>query len=105
VSTKVSRSLVGIELMEGEECDAIIDAIMEERPETVVTRWSSIIRLDVPDRVVVRQAMVEEHLGREWDTRDLNQVVSAYHGYFTQWDADLVLLSWDPDDREVSKDV
>ena len=105
MSTQVSRSVVGIELMEGEECDAIIEAIMDDRPETEVTSWSAVIRLDVPDRVVIRRAKVEEHLGREWNTRDLNQVVSAYHGYFTQWDADVILLSWDPDDREVPADV
>jgi len=100
VNTKVARSFVGIEIMAGEECDAIVAASLESNPATEVSVAPSIIRLDAPNRLVIRRSAVEAFLGREWDTRDLNQVVSAYHGYFTQWDEDVVVLSWDVDDRE-----
>lgn len=104
MTMKVTRSLVGIEIMAGEECEAIIEAALESNPATQVERNPGIARLDAPDRLVIRRAAVEEYLGRDWDTRDLNQVVSAYHGYFTQWDQDYVVLSWDAEDRE-SDDV
>jgi hypothetical protein len=57
------------------------------------------VQLDVPDRLVIHASAVETYLGREWDTRDLNQVVSAYRGYFTRWDEEQVVLSWDAEDR------
>jgi phenol/toluene 2-monooxygenase (NADH) P2/A2 len=96
--TQVTRPLVGVEIMAGEECDAIVEAALEFNPETKVQPFPSFVRLDVPNRLVLRRERVEEFLGRDWDTRDLNQVVSAYHGYFSTWDRDKVVLSWDPND-------
>jgi phenol hydroxylase P2 protein len=99
VKTRVERSVVGIEMMAGEECDAIVAAVTEDVPEASVVTMPGLVLLDVPDRMVIHASLVSEHLGRDWDTRDLNQVVSAYRGYFTRWDADQVVLSWDADDQ------
>jgi phenol hydroxylase P2 protein len=99
MSTKVERSVVGIELMAGEECDAIIDAVLETIPDASVVRLPGLVQLDVPDRLVLHVSAVAEQLGRDWDSRDLNQVVSAYRGYFTRWDEEQVVLSWDADDE------
>jgi phenol hydroxylase P2 protein len=99
MSTKVQRSVVGIELMAGEECDAIVSAVLDDIPHASVVHVPGMVQLDVPDRLVIHASAVEDHLGREWDTRDLNQVVSAYRGYFTRWDQEQVVLSWDADDQ------
>ena len=99
MKTRVERSVVGIEMMAGEECDAIVAAVTEDVPEASVVTMPGLVLLDVPDRMVIHASLVSEHLGRDWDTRDLNQVVSAYRGYFTRWDADQVVLSWDADDQ------
>jgi phenol hydroxylase P2 protein len=99
VRTRVQRSVVGIEIMAGEECDAIVAAVTEDVPDASVVQMPGLVLLDVPDRLVIHASLVAEHLGRDWDTRDLNQVVSAYRGYFTRWDADQVVLSWDADDQ------
>jgi hypothetical protein len=98
MSTKVERSVVGIELMAGEECDAIVEAVLEAVPDASVVKLPGLVQLDVPDRLVLHASAVADYLGRDWDTRDLNQVVSAYRGYFTRWDADQVVLSWDAED-------
>lgn len=95
----VERSVVGIELMKGEECDAIVGAVLEDAPNASVVDAPGMVQLDVQDRMVIRATAVSSHLGREWDTRDLNQVVSAYRGYFTRWDEGQVILSWDVDDQ------
>jgi len=102
---KVERSVVGIELMAGEECDAIVAAILEDVPDASVVLLPGLVQLDVPHRLVIRASAVEEHLGREWDTRDLNQVVAAYRGYFTRWDEDQVVLSWEHGDPGDDADV
>ena len=99
MSAHVARSVVGIEMMAGEECDAIVAAVLEDVPNASVVHMPGMILLDVPDRMVLHAAAVSEHLGRDWDSRDLNQVVSAYRGYFTRWDSDQVVLSWDADDQ------
>lgn len=99
MSTKVERSVVGIELMGGEECDAIVAAVLDDVPDASVVQMPGMVQLDVPDRLVIHASAVEAHLGREWDTRDLNQVVSAYRGYFTRWDQEQVVLSWNAEDQ------
>ena len=96
--THVQRSIVGIEMMAGEECDAIVAAVREMVPTASVVKMPGMIQLDVPDRMVIHAAAVSDHLGRDWDTRDLNQVVSAYRGYWARWDQEQVVLSWDADD-------
>jgi hypothetical protein len=98
VNARVERSVVGIEMMAGEECDAIVAAVRELVPGASVLEKPGMILLDVPDRMVIHASAVSDYLGRDWDTRDLNQVVSAYRGYWTRWDADQVVLSWDADD-------
>lgn len=105
MSTTVERSVVGIELMAGEECDAIVASVLERIPDASVVHVPGMVQLDVRDRLVIHAAEVEEFLGREWDTKDLNQVVSAYRGYFTRWDDEQVVLSWDADDQGDDGDV
>ena len=99
MKTKVERSIVGIELMKGEECDAIVSAVLDDVPDASVVDVPGMVQLDVPDRMVLRASAVAGYLGRDWDTRDLNQVVSAYRGYFTRWDREQVVLSWDAEDQ------
>lgn len=105
MNVKVNRSIVGIELMAGEDCDAIVSAVLEDVPGASVVKQFGLVQLNVPDRMVIRTSVVQEYLGRDWDSRDLNQVVSAYRGYFTRWDADQVVLSWDHDDQGDTDDV
>ncbi|ORA39256.1 MmoB/DmpM family protein [Mycobacterium aquaticum] len=99
MSARVSRSVVGIEMMAGEEADAIVAAVLQDVPDASVVPMPGLVLLDVPDRMVIHASAVSEHLGRDWDSRDLNQVVSAYRGYFSRWDDEQVVLSWDPDDQ------
>jgi phenol hydroxylase P2 protein len=99
VNAKVQRSVVGIEIMAGEECDAILSAVLEDVPDASIVKMPGMVLLDVPDRMVIHSSVVAEYLGRDWDSRDLNQVVSAYRGYFTRWDEDQVVLSWDAEDK------
>lgn len=98
MNTRVERSVVGIEMMAGEECDAVVAAVREKVPDASVVTMPGMIQLDVPDRMVIHATAVTDYLGRDWDTRDLNQIVSAYRGYWTRWDQDQVVLSWDADD-------
>ncbi len=105
MNIRVDRSIVGIELMAGEECDAIVAAVLEDVPDASVVALPGLVQLDVPDRMVIKTDVVIEYLGRDWDSRDLNQVVSAYRGYFTRWDEDQVVLSWDHDDQGDVTDV
>lgn len=99
MKTRVARSVVNIEMMGGEESDAIVAAVQQDVPDASVVRMPGLVLLDVPDRMVIRASVVSEFLGRDWDSRDLNQVVSAYCGYFTRWDDEQVVLSWDIDDQ------
>jgi phenol/toluene 2-monooxygenase (NADH) P2/A2 len=98
MTAHVTRSVVGIEMMGGEECDAIVAAVCQDVPDASVVHMPGMVLLDVPDRMVIHASVVSDFLGRDWDSRDLNQVVSAYRGYFTRWDDEQVVLSWDAED-------
>ena len=66
----VARSVVGIEMMAGEECDAIVAAVLQDVPDASVVQMPGMVLLDVPDRMVIHASAVTEHLGRDWDSRD-----------------------------------
>jgi phenol/toluene 2-monooxygenase (NADH) P2/A2 len=94
VDTDLSTLPVGVEIMAGEECDALIEAASKDNRGLHCLEFPSFVRVECPGRLVFNRTTVEECLGRAWNTKDLNQVVSAFHGYFTEWDEDRVILSW-----------
>jgi phenol hydroxylase P2 protein len=83
-----------MELMAGEEAEAIVEAASEATPGVVVLRLPGIVQLQAPGRLEFACAVVSDLLGRPWDTRELQVIMAAYAGNIEQMDEEGVVLSW-----------
>lgn len=87
-------ALARMELMGGEEADAIVEAALEATPGVVINRLPGIVQLEAPGRLEFACAVVSELLGRPWDTRELQVIMAAYAGNIEQMDEEGVVLCW-----------
>lgn len=92
--TDTARRNVGIDIMAGEESDALVAALRGDNGALSIVELPSIVQVDVEAPLVISRASVERFLGRPWNTKDLNQVVAAYRGHFVEWDEDQIVLDW-----------
>ncbi|MEA2346790.1 MAG: phenol/toluene 2-monooxygenase [Thermoleophilaceae bacterium] len=90
----MSSSLARMELMAGEEADAVAEAAFEESPGTVITRVPGIVQIEAEGQLSFTCALVSEILGRPWTTRELQIIMAAYVGNIEQMDEEGVVLSW-----------
>jgi phenol hydroxylase P2 protein len=72
-----------IDIQDGEEAQAIAEAAQVDNPEVEIIENLGYLTIRCPKRLVIRQESVEEVLGRPWNPRDLQQLLSAYAGNFT----------------------
>jgi MmoB/DmpM family protein len=83
-----------LELMGGEEADAIADAVKKLTPEAVVEVLPGQLNISAPGRLEFECADVSDALGRAWDTRELQVILANYAGYIVRMDESGVTLSW-----------
>ena len=60
-------SNVFIAFQKNEDSRAIVNAIVADNPGAIVNDQPAMVKIDVPHRLVVRKASIEEELGREFD--------------------------------------
>jgi hypothetical protein len=87
-----------LELMGGEDADAIADAVIKSTPNAVVEVLPGQLNISAPGRLEFECADVSDALGRPWDTRELQVILANYAGYIVRMDEAGVTLSWDRDD-------
>ena len=86
-------STVFIALQANEETRPIIDAIEIDNPNAVVHRQPAMVKIDAPNRLVIRKESIEELIGREFDLQELHINLITLGGNVTEDDASLT-LSW-----------
>lgn len=85
--------LVGVELLPGEEADAIVASLVgDERVR--ITYHPGVVIIEAPHRLEIRPAEVAEQLGRPWVADDLQIIMGSYFGFISAWDDDLIVLEW-----------
>jgi phenol hydroxylase P2 protein len=89
------QSLARIELMAGEEADAIAVAVLLKTPAAIVEHVPGMVQISAPGWLAFDCADVSEEFGDAWDTRRLQIIMAAYAGYITQMDEVGVELRWD----------
>jgi len=89
-----TRRLVGMDLQNSEESEAIIEAIRQITPEAAVRRSPGLLRVEVPSRLEIQRTLVEEHLRRAWDTQELNLSLVSFFGEIAEWDEDRIVIAW-----------
>ncbi len=93
-------SLVGMELMLGEEADAVVAAASELNPDVSVTHLPAVVMIEAPGRLEIDPARVRDHLGRDWGPDDLQVIMASYFGFIRRWEDDGVVLEWMRDNED-----
>ncbi|MCK9984188.1 MAG: phenol/toluene 2-monooxygenase (NADH) P2/A2 [Azoarcus sp.] len=86
-------STVFIALQANEETRPIIEAIEIDNPLAVVNRQPAMVKIDAPNRLVIRKETIEEQIGREFDLQELHINLITLGGNVTE-DDDSLTLSW-----------
>ncbi len=76
-----------------EEARPIIEAIVEDNPGAVVNEMPAMIKIDVPNRLVVRRTSIEEKLGREFDLQSIHINLISLSGNIDESE-DEFILAW-----------
>ena len=86
-------SNVFIAFQKNEETRCIVNAIVADNPEAIVNEQPAMVKIDVPNRLVIRKATVEEELGRDFDLQELHVNLITLTGHIDETD-DEFTLSW-----------
>ena len=86
-------SNVFIAFQKNEESRCIIAAILEDNPGAVVNEQPAMVRIDVPNRMVIRRATVEEQMGRAFDLQEMHVNLISLTGHIDETDDEFV-LAW-----------
>jgi MmoB/DmpM family len=87
-------AMTRIELMAGEEADAIAEAVLTKTPDAIVEYVPGMVQISAPGWLAFDCADVTAGFGEPWDTRRLQIIMAAYAGYIVQMDEEGVELRW-----------
>lgn len=87
-------STVFIALQANEDTRPIIEAIEIDNPSAVVHREPAMVKIDAPNRLVVRKDTIEEQIGRSFDLQELQINLITLSGNVEE-DEDTLTLTWD----------
>jgi phenol/toluene 2-monooxygenase (NADH) P2/A2 len=87
--------MVGIDLQDTDEARSIIDALDQDNPDAVIRRMPGMVKVQGPGKLLLLRSTVEELLGREWDTQDLQLSLISLSGNVSSWDEDEIVLEWE----------
>lgn len=87
-------SKVFIALQANEDSRCIVDAIVDDNPEAIVNRQPAMVKIDVPGRLVIRRASIEQRLGRDFDLQEVQIHLISLSGHVDETE-DEMTLSWD----------
>ena len=86
-------SNVFIAFQKNEETHAIVSAIVADNPNAIVNEQPAMVKIDVPDRLVIKRTSVEEEMGRDFNMHELHVNLITLTGYIEE-DEDEFILSW-----------
>ncbi|WP_374336473.1 MmoB/DmpM family protein [Methyloversatilis sp.] len=87
-------SKVFIALQANEDSRCIVEAIVDDNPEAIVNRQPAMVKIDVPGRLVIRRASIEQRLGRDFDLQEVQIHLISLSGHVDETE-DEMTLSWD----------
>ena len=82
-----------IALQKNDDSRCIVEAILEDNPGAMVDDQPSMVKIDVPNRLVIKRETVEEKMGREFDLQELQLHLITISGHLDETD-DEFTLSW-----------
>lgn len=82
-----------IAFQKNDETRSIVEAIVADNPGAIVNEQPGMVKVDVPGRLVIKRATVEELMGREFDLQELQVHLITISGHLDETD-DEFTLSW-----------
>lgn len=86
-------SRVFIALQDNENARFIAEAISEDNPTAEIKQSPAMIRIEADNRLTIQRETVEEKLGRDWDTQELQIDMISIGGNVDE-DDDSFTLYW-----------
>jgi len=82
-----------IAFQKNDESRGIVEAIIEDNPGAMIDDQPSMVKIDVPGRLVIKRQTVEEKMGRSFDLQELQLHLITLSGHLDETD-DEFTLSW-----------
>jgi len=92
----VSRDKVFISFQANEESRPIIEAILADNPDAVLNEMPAMVKIDCPQRLVVRRTSVEERLGRTFDLQSMHVNLISLAGNIDESEDEFILAWGEP---------
>jgi phenol hydroxylase P2 protein len=80
-------------LQANEETRPIVDAIVIDNPKAVIDRQPAMIKIDAPERLVIRRETIEQQLSRAFDLQEIHINLVSLSGHVRE-DEDTLTLNW-----------
>jgi phenol hydroxylase P2 protein len=87
----MSNAFIAFQKNDDSRC--IVEAILEDNPGAMVDDQPSMVKIDVPNRLVIKRETVEEKMGRSFDLQELQLHLITISGNLDETD-DEFTLSW-----------
>lgn len=86
-------SNVFIALQANEESRPVIEAILADNPDAVITESPAMVKIDAPGRLTIRRESIEERTGSRFDLQQIHVNLISLSGHIDE-DDDSLTLSW-----------
>ncbi|KXB29834.1 MULTISPECIES: MmoB/DmpM family protein [Dechloromonas] len=87
----MSNAFIAFQKNDDSRC--IIEAILDDNPGAMVDDQPSMVKIDVPNRLVIKRETVTEKMGREFDLQELQLHLITISGNLDETD-DEFTLTW-----------
>lgn len=87
----MSNAFIAFQKNDDSRC--IVEAIIDDNPGAMVVDQPSMVKIDVPNRLVIKRETVEEKIGRSFDLQELQLHLITISGHLDETD-DEFTLSW-----------
>ncbi len=84
---------VFIALQNNPDAQPIIEAIVEDNDAAIVNETPGMVKIDCPQRLVVKRATIESKMGREFDLQEIHLNLISLSGNIDE-DEDQLTLAW-----------
>jgi len=71
----------------------IVEAIVEDNPGAIVQEQTAMVKVDVPNRMVIKRATISEKMGREFELQEMHMHLITLSGNDDE-DDDQFVLEW-----------
>lgn len=86
-------SNVFIAFQANEESRPVVDAILADNPEAKAVYSPGLVKIDCPQRLVIKRETIEEQVGRKYDLQQIHINLVTLSGNIDE-DDDQFTLSW-----------